>query len=156
MVFQAIKTIRSLAAEYGLKAQMEVYIHGKDASTIATLKDQQSSIQALVKGLDKLSVVEKPEDVPHGCAAGVLGENCVVYLMVKGRVDVDAEVAKTQKKLAKTAEARKRLEKSMAVKDYKTKVRPEVQEQDVKRVKEYAEEEKTLEELVKKFESLRA
>lgn len=156
LVFQVIKNTRSLAAEYGLKSDMEVHLLGNDATTVATLKDQQGSIQALVKGISKLTVLEKPEDVPHGCAASVLGENCVVYLLVKGRVDVDAEISKTQKKLHKVVESRKRTEKSMQSKDYKAKVKPEVQEMDQKKVQDLLAEEKTLEELVKKFEGLRA
>lgn len=156
LVFSAIKTVRSLASEYNIKDKMEVFIHAKDSETYETFAGQTDSIKALVKGAEKISTVKEGSQVPDGCAAGVLGEQAVVYLLVKGRVNVDEEVAKTQKKAAKVAEARKRLEASRAKKDYQTKVKPEVQAQDEKKLKEYLEEEKTLEDLVKKFEGLRA
>lgn len=88
--------------------------------------------------------------------ANVVSDKCTVYLMVKGRVDVDAEIGKAQKKIAKLEESRKRLEKAMAVKDYQIKVKLDVQELDRKRLADYSAEEKTLEELIGKFEQLRA
>jgi len=76
--------------------------------------------------------------------------------MVKGRVDVDTEIAKAQKKISKLEDSRKRLEKAMAVKDYQIKVKKDVQELDQQRLVDYAAEEKTLGELIEKFELLRA
>lgn len=74
----------------------------------------------------------------------------------QGRVDVDAEIEKARKKIAKTAEFRKRLEKARAVPDYQTKVKAAVQEADKTRLSELVAEGKTLEELIMKFEGLRA
>ena len=86
----------------------------------------------------------------------MLNDKCTVYLMVKGRVDVDAEIAKAQKKIAKISESRNKLEKARAVKDYQVKVKEEVQEADRVRLTEWESEAKTLEELIGKFEALRA
>lgn len=71
-------------------------------------------------------------------------------------MDVDAEIERTGKKIAKTVESRKRLEKARAVPDYINKVKKEVQEADRIRLGELLAEEKMLEELVVKFEGLRA
>lgn len=71
-------------------------------------------------------------------------------------MDVDAEIEKARKKIAKTTEFRKRLEKARAVPDYQTKVKVAVQEADKTRLSEFAAEEKTLEGLIEKFEGLRA
>lgn len=71
-------------------------------------------------------------------------------------MDVDAEIQRAQKKIAKTTEARLRLEKSRAVPDYQTKVKAAVQEADKQKLVEFAAEEATLQELISKFENLRA
>lgn len=71
-------------------------------------------------------------------------------------MDVDAEIEKARKKITKTTEFRKRLEKARAVPDYQTKVKTAVQEADKTRLSELTAEEKTLQELIGKFEGLRA
>ncbi|KAI5801174.1 tRNA synthetases class I-domain-containing protein [Geopyxis carbonaria] len=156
LVFAIVKAARSLTVEYSIKDKAEVFVHSKDAETAKTVSEQKASITALVKGLEKLESVSDVSAIPEGCTVNVVSEKCSVYLLVKGRVDVDSEIAKTQKKIAKTTDSRKRLEKAMAVGDYKTKVKAEVQEADKQRLKDFAAEEKTLEELVAKFETLRA
>jgi len=156
LVFAVVKAIRSLASEYGIKDKAEVYVLSSDPETFSTLSSQTSSISALVKVLESLVAVGDDKDIPHGCSANVVSKKCGVYLMVKGRVDVDAEISKAQKKIGKLRDARKRLEKTMGVRDYQTKVKPEVQEVDKRKLADYVAEEKTLEELVARFEGLRA
>jgi valyl-tRNA synthetase len=156
LAFSVVKGIRSMQAEYGIKDKAEAYIHAKDAETFSTTSEQKPSISALVKGLESLQILGENDSLPDGCGAFVISETCTVYLLVKGRVDVDAEIEKTRKKIAKAVESRKRLEKARAVKDYISKVRAEVQEADRIRLGEMVAEEKTLQELVAKFEGLRA
>lgn len=174
LVFDAVKAIRSLTAEYNIKDKAEgklsatdlvgvfwltavvaVHIHAKDPETFKTVSEQKPSIQALVRGLESIAAVSDGSELPDGLTANVISDKCTVYLMVKGRVDVDAEIGKAQKKIVKLEESRKRLEKAMAVKDYQTKVKLDVQELDRKRLVDYLAEEKTLEELIGKFEQLR-
>ncbi|KAF8539524.1 tRNA synthetases class I-domain-containing protein [Trichophaea hybrida] len=156
LVFDAVKAIRSLTSEYNIKDRAEVYIHAKDAETFKTVSEQKSSIQALVKGLESITAVSEGSELPEGLTANVISDKCTVYLMVKGRVNVNAEIEKAQKKISKLEESRKRLEKAMAVKDYQTKVKKDVQELDQRRLVDYEAEEKTLGELIEKFELLRA
>lgn len=156
LAFSVTKTIRSMQAEYGVKDQCKVYVHGKDAETSQIVSEQKAGIAALVKGLETIEIVPIDSGVPEGCAASTVSDRCNVYLLVKGRVDVDAEIQRAQKKIAKTTEARLRLEKSRAVPDYQTKVKAAVQEADKQKLVEFAAEEATLQELISKFENLRA
>ena len=156
LVFSVTRAVRSLMAEYAIKDKAEVWVHAKDADTLATISAQTSSITALAKGIQSLTPVQELSAVSDGCSAFVVSDKCTVYLMVKGRIDVDTEIAKTSKKIKRAEEARKKLEKARAVADYKVKVKEEVQEADRLKLVEYAAEEKTLQELISKFESLRA
>lgn len=150
-----------------------VFIHGKDSETSQTVSEQKTSIAALVKGLESIEIISVDGNAPEGCGAFVVSEQCNVYTLVKvpsfplprsesttnqkqGRVNVDVEVEKARKKIAKTTEFRKRLEKARAVPDYQTKVKAAVQEADKQKLNELAAEEKTLQELIGKFEGLRA
>lgn len=134
-----------------------VYLLTKDAETTKSISNEISSIKALVgKGLGNITTTSNSSELPDGLTAIVVSDACTAYLMVKGRIDVDAEISKTQKKIAKIEDSRKRLEKAMAVKDYQTKVKAEVQQADADRLVNYKDETKTLEELISKFEDLRA
>lgn len=148
LIFKIVKAIRSLTSEYSIKDAAEIYVHSKDATTLATITAQVPSVQALVKGIKSIVPEADAAVLPHGLTAIVVSDACTVYLMVKGRVNVDAEIAKTVKKIAKIEEARKRLEKARAVKDYQSKVKAEVQEADKERLVAYSEEAKTLEEQI--------
>lgn len=122
----------------------------------STITTQTPSIQALTKGLTDLQVLSENEDHPGGCALSSISKDCNVYLLVKGRIDVDSEIAKAQAKLGKTNEARKRQEKLIAAADYQKKVKASVQEQDRKKVEDLKVEEESLSRLIEKFEGLRA
>ncbi|KAL7268442.1 valine--tRNA ligase [Rhizina undulata] len=156
LALSVTKGIRSMQAEYNIKDQVKVYVHGKDEETFKIVSEQKTSISALVKGLESLQVLSAKEAVPEGCGAFVVSDQCIVYVLVKGRVDVDAEIERAQKKIGKALEARTRLEKAIAVPDYKTKVKQAVQEADQQKLSDLLTEEKTLSELIAKFEGLRA
>jgi valyl-tRNA synthetase len=134
----------------------KAYVHAKDAEIYSTTSAQKASISTLIKGLESLEIAGASDPIPDGCGGFVISEACTVYLLVKGRVNVDAEIEKTKKKIAKAVESRKRLEKARAVPDYKNKVKAEVQEADRVRLGEFSAEERTWEELVVKGEGLRA
>lgn len=156
LVFDAIKAVRSLMAEYNIKDKAEVYIHAKAAEVVATFTEQQSSITALTKGLESIKVVSEAEQLPEGLTANVISDKATVYLMVKGRVDVDAEISKAQKKIGALEASQKKLQKAMSVNDYKQKVKEEVQQADAKKLVDLGDEMSTLKELIAKFEGLRA
>src|SRR5690606_15549117 len=121
-----------------------------------TVQEQIGSICALTKGLDDLTVISEKEDHPEGCALNSISKDCNVYLLVKGRVDVDSEIAKAQVKLNKNEELRARQEKLINAKDYKNKVKKSVQEQDAAKVEDLKAEAESLRALIAKFEGLRA
>ena len=157
LVFAVVKAIRSLASEYSIKDNIVVYVQCSTALTHSTITTQKQSIAALTKGLDDadLTVLAEEEEHPEGCAPQAVSKDVSVYLLVKGRVDVDAEIKKAKAKLGKVEEARRRLEKSMAAKDYLRKVKESVQAADGERVQGYKAEEDTLRGVIGKFEGLR-
>ncbi|KAF8469662.1 tRNA synthetases class I-domain-containing protein [Kalaharituber pfeilii] len=158
VVFAVVRAIRSLASEYGIKDSIKAYVHAFDKLTYSTITSQTPSISALVKGLSDsdLTVLSASEDHPEGCALNSISKDCNVYLLVKGRVDVDVEIAKAQVKLGKVEEACRRQEKTIAADDYVKKVKKEVQEQDRMKLEDLRKEVEALKAVIEKFEGLRA
>lgn len=78
-----------------------------------------------------------------------------MFLYVKGRVDIDAEIVKAQKKLEKIKTATQKQEKMLLDSGYKEKVSAEVQESDHRKLAEAKQEISSFEETIKQFEQLK-
>lgn len=92
---------------------------------------------------------------PSGSVAYPVGTDASVFLYVKGRVDMDAEIAKATKKLDKASAAVKKQEKLLADPAYKEKVSEQVQEADKDRLAQAKQEAKSYEETIQQFEQLK-
>jgi valyl-tRNA synthetase len=172
MVFDIAKGIRSALSACDIKDKAEgklphharrgrkhvltavVFVHANDEDTFKVVSDQLSSINALVKGLESLTPT-KDGKVPTGCYVNPLSSKASIHVHVVGRVDLDALIEKNKKELAKAEAGRKKLEKTMAVKGYETKVKQDVQELNKSNLADYQTKEKTLEELIQQFEKLK-
>lgn len=152
LVIGSSKGIRSLMAEYGLKEDGQIFIQASDADAYKTIEEQVSSIRSLSgKGIGSITVVAPEAARPAGCVAYPIGASATVFLHVKGRVDLDAELDKATKKLEKTKAAADKQRKLVTGADYVAKVAVATQEADQKRLADMESEEKgfaaTIEEL---------
>ncbi|KAG8811350.1 hypothetical protein FRC18_003552 [Serendipita sp. 400] len=123
LVFSATKTIRSLASQYNLQKDVDVYISCSSDKEAEILGGEVETIKALAKLIKNLKVVRNVKEVPTGCGSSILTSDSSVYLDVLGNsdIDLDAEIIKAEEKLAmanlnveklKKAEARPGYEKS--------------------------------------------
>jgi len=78
-----------------------------------------------------------------------------VFLHVKDRVDMDAEIMKASKKLEKTKQGIERQKKILGDKDYQEKVSKELQEVEINKLKDLETERNAFEETIKQFEQLK-
>ncbi|KAJ7760204.1 tRNA synthetases class I-domain-containing protein [Mycena olivaceomarginata] len=93
LVFNTLKTGRSLAASYNLQA-----IFNTDEEA-ALFESQVSTIVALTKGCKSAKVVRELKDIPEGSGGTVVTPTNAVHALVRGLVDLDVEIAKCDKKL---------------------------------------------------------
>jgi valyl-tRNA synthetase len=74
----------------------------------------------------EFTVLKKGEPVPPGCALSTLSDEGNIYLLVRGMVDIDAEVGKLESKKSKAKSNLDSLMKKMQIPDYDTKIPADV------------------------------
>jgi valyl-tRNA synthetase len=60
---------------------------------------QVAVISSLTKGCKSAEVVRTAAEVPEGCASQIITPEVAINIMVRGKIDIDAEVSKIQKKV---------------------------------------------------------
>ncbi|EIN04124.1 hypothetical protein PUNSTDRAFT_122965 [Punctularia strigosozonata HHB-11173 SS5] len=99
LVFSALKTGRSLAASYSLQNDIQFFIRVQSDNEAALFESQASTIVALTKGGKSAKVVKELSEIPEGCGSTVLTPTITIFVLVRGQVDLDVEIAKADKKL---------------------------------------------------------
>ncbi|KAJ7714328.1 tRNA synthetases class I-domain-containing protein [Mycena olivaceomarginata] len=99
LVFNTLKTGRSLAASYNLQSDIQLFLHIQTDEEAALFESQVSTIVALTKGCKSAKVVRELKDIPEGSGGTVVTPTIAVHALVRGLVDLDVEIAKCDKKL---------------------------------------------------------
>lgn len=100
------------------------------------ISSQEPIIKSLVRACSTLSVLEMDEDVPTGCALYTM-EDTKIYLLVKGMVDISAEIEKLESKKEKLSLLRDGVVKRMSGEGYAVHVKDDVKEADAAKVVGY-------------------
>ncbi|KAG0262654.1 hypothetical protein BG011_009961, partial [Mortierella polycephala] len=154
LVFAVVRSGRSLMADYNMTKGGQIFIHGS-TEIAKLLLSEEAGIATLTKGSKSCKVVTDIAEIPEGCASQTVQEGCSVYLLVKGMVDVDAEVQKIEKKLARVQKAKADLLKKTQDPTYLTKVKSEVREMNDSKLKDCEAEITTLESGINTFLKLK-
>ncbi|VUC28382.1 unnamed protein product [Clonostachys rosea] len=156
LVLECTKAGRSLMAEYALKENADFTIQAYDETTLKTVTEQVASIKSLAgKGVKDIHILGPDAARPAGSVSYPVSTVASVFLYVKGRVDMDAEISKAQKKLDKAQSNLKKQEKIFTDPGYKEKVSAAVQETDQAKLAELRQEAKTFTETIQQFEQLK-
>lgn len=153
LVLDITKGARSLLAQYNILKNGQVYVESAKEDIFAIASEQQDSIVSLIKGVEKIFVVKTPEEVPSGCALQAIGPDCTVHVLVKGQIDLDAEISKVNKKLSNTQEQKKKLEDSIS--KFTEKTKPEAKESAQKRLEKVSAEIEGYEQTIAILEKLK-
>jgi valyl-tRNA synthetase len=156
LVLECTKAARSLMAEYSIKENVDVTIQAYDQTSLQTVKEQAAAIKSLSgKGVQDIHILAPDAPRPAGCVSYPVSTLAAAYLYVKGRVDMDAEISKAQKKLDKANANIKKQEKIFTDPSYKEKVSAAVQESDEAKLAEVRQEAKVFRETIAQFEQLK-
>ncbi|ELU39273.1 valine-tRNA ligase [Rhizoctonia solani AG-1 IA] len=130
-VFGIIKQSRSLAAQYNVQSNIQVFISSTSAEEAAMITTQTPTISSLIKGCKSATVTS---DVPEGCGSVVLSPTLTVHLLVKGMVDLDAEVSKLEKKLGLAQMSADKIRKLQEQPDYEKNLPENVRESNAEKL----------------------
>ncbi|EDO19596.1 hypothetical protein Kpol_1018p134 [Vanderwaltozyma polyspora DSM 70294] len=128
LVLDITKDARSLLAEYNILKNGKVYVESNDDKSFETATSQKDSIVSLIKAIDEVTVVRDVSGIPEGCVLQSVNPQVNVHLLVKGHIDIEAEVGKVQKKLEKALKNKQNIENTMNSKDYETKANDQAKE----------------------------
>lgn len=130
------------------------YLETADAKTAELLRSQAVVIATLIKGCSSIEVVSASE-VPQGCALESLpAARTNVHVLVKGKVDIDAELSKLMAKVDLNGAALAKIETQRASADWE-KTPAEVQQTALEREQNLTAEKQALLAAKATFESLR-
>ncbi|KAL8346179.1 hypothetical protein RB598_000197 [Gaeumannomyces tritici] len=156
LVLDCSKGIRSLMAEYALKDKAQVFIQAYNETSLKTAQEELQSIKSLSgKGVTSVEVIKGEAGRPAGCVVFPVSAGVAVFLHVKGRVDIDTEIAKATKKLEKTGAQVERQRKLVSDPMYMEKVAAELQKSDWKKLVDLESEADGFKATIKQFENLK-
>jgi valyl-tRNA synthetase len=151
------KGLRSLTSEYAIKESATTFIQPLDdaAHTILQVSTSKPSIVSLAgKAINDVTILGPKDPAPTGCAVYTVGTSATVFLDIKGRIDVDKEIAKAKDRLKKANEVQERQKKIMD-KEWEEKVSEAVKETEREKLKAAEVESRNWVASIEQFERLK-
>ena len=107
------------------------------------------------KGVSSISILSSADSRPSGCVAFSVSAAAAVFLHVKGRVDIDGEISKANKKLEKTKAGIEKQKKILKGPGFQEKASKELKEVEEGRLRDLETERGAFEQTIKQFETLK-
>ena len=164
LLLDITKSIRSICAENSIKDSATIYIQLFDDPSLTTCKAELPSIttlsgKALTSGSGaggggqggKIFILTSSDPKPKGCVVSPVNKSAAVFLEIKGRVDIDQEIAKARKKLAVANEGVKKQRGILQDEGFLKKVKEELKEVERRKLEDLEAEVRELEGSVERF-----
>ena len=100
-VMEAVRSIRSMKASYSLtnKQRPDVILAAAPGSDVRRYCERLTVEVASVSYCGNVNVVDTGAQIPPGCGSAVVSPSLSVNVVLKGIIDVQAEIAKLEKKM---------------------------------------------------------
>jgi valyl-tRNA synthetase len=139
-----IHNVRSLRSEYNLvKQKVQLYVKCDGEVTRKRLEPFLSQIQVLTNS-SSIEGLDSGAEVPQGCAAVPVNDECEAYLLLRGVIDVKKEEERLEGKRGKIEGPLNKLRTAVEASDYEEKVPLEVREANAEKLKQLEGELKKL------------
>jgi len=133
-----------------------VFIQTFDSASHKTASEQVQAVKSLSgKGATSITILDSAAARSQGCVAFPVSSRAAVFLHVRGRVDMEAELAKAATKLSRAETAVAKWRKTITDPVYREKVAAATQEEDRKKLADLESEARHLEGTIEQFEALR-
>lgn len=153
LILEITKGARSLLSQYNILKNGQVYVESSNESINNIASEQQDSIVSLIKGVEKIDIVKKAEEVPSGCALQAINTECTVHVLVKGQINLDTEISKVNKKLNTVLEFQSKINDSIS--KFTDKTKQEAKDAAFKRAENYKAEIEGYEQTIAILEKLK-
>ncbi|OCT67919.1 hypothetical protein XELAEV_18039217mg [Xenopus laevis] len=149
-----VKSIRSLRADYNLtKTKADCFVQCQDADTVSVVTAYTPYIMVLSSSRS-LVTLNAQDPTPAGSAVNTASDKATVYVVLKGLIDVDKELAKLQVKKTELGRQLEKLRERMGSADYRSKVPETVQQQDAERMRQIETEFRKVNEAAENFQKM--
>lgn len=156
LILSVSKAIRSLVGEYAVKDNAALYIQLFDTTSHTTCTHQLPSIRSLSgKTVTSITLLSASDPKPAGCVPAPVSSAATVFLLVKGHIDIDAEIEKAQRRLERATELLRKHRDILDGEGYHRNVREELWESQMQKVKNAEAEVREMEISVQQFEALK-
>ncbi|KAJ1679950.1 valine--tRNA ligase, partial [Spiromyces aspiralis] len=105
LVMSVVRAARSLIADYGVTAKSSIYVASSMERHHWLMAAETDGIRTLIKGCQLVTALGVGETPPPGCAVSIVTDEISVLLLVRGKVDIDKEVDKLEKRRDKAEKA---------------------------------------------------
>ena len=157
LVLAVSKGIRSLMGEYAIKDNGLLSVALSTPTALHTCTEQLASIRSLAgKGVAGIAILDANKDAkPKGCVPFAVNAEATVFLLVKGRVDIEKEIEKARKKMEKAGEVVSRQRKILDDAGYQAKVSENLKEGEKRKLRDAEAEVAEIERSLEEFEKLK-
>lgn len=126
LIMGSVKTARSLLDTYKVQGSSQIFLATSSPQAHQVLQEGQAMVKNLVKGCGSVQALAPGEKAPAGTAPLMLSPEVTVLLLVRGMVDIEAEVKKLEKAREKKQSGRDTLYAKTRIPSYTDKVKEEV------------------------------
>ena len=156
LVLAVSKGVRSLMAEYAIKDNGLLSIQLFTPTALDTCTSQLPSIRSLSgKGVADIVIIEGKAKKPAGCVPFAVNASATVFLLVKGRVDIEKEIEKARKKMERAGEVVRKQRGILADESFRSKVKADLQEREREKLRDAEKEVEEMERSLEEFERLK-
>ncbi|CAD6572663.1 MAG: valine--tRNA ligase [Alectoria sarmentosa] len=155
----ASKGIRSLTGEYGIKGTARIFIKPLTESAYDILSSEVPSLhtlafRTLASANSAIEVLTSFQPLPTQCISTSVGTALTILLHVAGKIDVNAEITKTKKKIMEAKELGKKTKRRIDDWEGNDNIAPEARREEIRRLNDKEAETKTLEDTLAQLETM--
>jgi len=157
LIMDVARGIRSILAQYEFKEPGDIIVETKSSKANKSLPSEVISLKSLggkYCGTIKVQASQADSSIPAGCAVESISADVAAYLKVAGRINIDTEVERINKKLEAADARKKKSEAIMAGPGY-NKASNDTQEKEREKLKDAEGELARLEAALKDMERLK-
>ncbi|KAJ1921365.1 valine--tRNA ligase [Mycoemilia scoparia] len=155
LIMSVVRSARSLLADYGIKSRSNVFITNSSEEFHALISAETEGVRTLIKGCESVTSLSPSQTPPPGCAVSVTSDDVSTLLLVRGKVDIDQEIQKLEKKKQKVDKLYSDLEAKTKIEDYEDRIPAKVREANTEKLGSYQAEIDALSKAITNFLSLK-